>query len=534
MASCPNGHEIPEGAAFCNICGADTRVLCINGHPNVPDAQFCEICGAGQPTPLPKEDETALVTDPVPGVTGTQPVVIDASDLGSSGDDTRLIVVPDDAPEPMEPNGYFPTDSVAPFESGSTREPSWGAEPTAIAMPMTDATEPVPIPDNMALTGVMSPPSPQPSNDDKSKGAKNKKVLFGAEVVVVLVIIGVVAAVALGGHASSKTSPPPRVKPKVVRPVATTSTSSSTSTTSTTSVPSGLDGWTYPTPIAGAAASGGSNNTLSDLSCVADYTCWAVDSGGNIYHSTARGIWTTEGTDTSGGLNGISCPTSTFCAAVDGNGNAMVMSRSTWSDPISIDSNGGGLTSISCASSTFCVAVDQDGNAITFTGSSTNWATATASNNQGGLESVSCPTRSFCMAVGNDEVVLFNGSTWTDGQAVSTGNSLAQVSCASSSFCVATDGQGNAYIWNGTGWAAPTPLNTSDSGNGITIVPSCAGVGNCIAVDGTGAAYVLSDGSWGTPVHVDGNNQFQAISCAATTSCAAVDTENNVLYYGGP
>jgi hypothetical protein len=51
--------------------------------------------------------------------------------------------------------------------------------------------------------------------------------------------------------------------------------------------------------------------------------------------------------------------------AVDQQGNALTWNGSTWSAPLDIDP-GFSLTSVSCTSSTFCVAVDDDGNAPTY------------------------------------------------------------------------------------------------------------------------------------------------------------------------
>jgi hypothetical protein len=48
---------------------------------------------------------------------------------------------------------------------------------------------------------------------------------------------------------------------------------------------------------------------------------------------------------------------------VDDFGNALTFDGSSWSVPTSIDPNGRRL-SVSCPSASFCVAVDLDGNAL--------------------------------------------------------------------------------------------------------------------------------------------------------------------------
>src|ERR1017187_3098610 len=72
-------------------------------------------------------------------------------------------------------------------------------------------------------------------------------------------------------------------------------------------------------------------------------------------------------------------------------------------------------TSVSCASSSFCAAVTSNGNALTYSGSS--WSGPAEVGDLADLTSVSCPSPSFCAAVawnGQDAVTLtYNGSTWS-------------------------------------------------------------------------------------------------------------------------
>jgi hypothetical protein len=108
-----------------------------------------------------------------------------------------------------------------------------------------------------------------------------------------------------------------------------------------------------------------------------------------------------------------------------GGGGVATFNGSSWSAaPISIDT--APLASVSCPSSSFCVAVDYSGNALTFNGSS--WS-APASIDPAGLLSVSCTTASFCVAVG-DNALTFNGSSWSAPASIDGVNSLVAVSCA--------------------------------------------------------------------------------------------------------
>jgi hypothetical protein len=69
-----------------------------------------------------------------------------------------------------------------------------------------------------------------------------------------------------------------------------------------------------------------------------------------------------SGTDASG-LTGVSCPTATFCRAVDSIGRVFGFNGVTWSTGTQIDA-GHAFTSISCPTMAYCVAVDRDGRAF--------------------------------------------------------------------------------------------------------------------------------------------------------------------------
>jgi hypothetical protein len=106
-------------------------------------------------------------------------------------------------------------------------------------------------------------------------------------------------------------------------------------------------------------------------------------------------------------MQAISCPTTSFCLAVDKWGEA-------WS---STDPTGGGsawssqfidpeenLTDVSCPSSSFCVAVDDSGQALTSTnptGGLEAWGVTAIPS---GMLSISCPSTSLCLAAGSTEV----------------------------------------------------------------------------------------------------------------------------------
>jgi hypothetical protein len=148
--------------------------------------------------------------------------------------------------------------------------------------------------------------------------------------------------------------------------------------------------------------------------------------------------------DSQGQLTSVSCASSSFCVAVDRNGNAFVFSGNSWSSAESIDSQQD-LTSLSCSSSSFCVAVDLGGNAITYNG--TSWSPAQSVDSSQGLRSVSCLSSAFCVAVdGSGNAFTYDGTAWSGASFIDNTDVINSVSCPSSSFCVASDNSGNVVM----------------------------------------------------------------------------------------
>jgi hypothetical protein len=108
-------------------------------------------------------------------------------------------------------------------------------------------------------------------------------------------------------------------------------------------------------------------------------------------------------------IRAISCPSTTFCVAVDRQGEAWSSGdpaggASAWSNQ-RVDSQEL-LTDISCPTTSFCVAVDENDRALTTstpTGGLEDWAPASIPS---GLLNLSCPSISLCVAAGLNEVAV--------------------------------------------------------------------------------------------------------------------------------
>jgi hypothetical protein len=76
--------------------------------------------------------------------------------------------------------------------------------------------------------------------------------------------------------------------------------------------------------------------------------------------------------DPQGDLDGISCPTTSFCMAVDSGGSVVTWNGSAWSAPVAAIPPAhvytGMGTSVACAGPKFCMVMNADGDYATYTG----------------------------------------------------------------------------------------------------------------------------------------------------------------------
>ena len=230
-------------------------------------------------------------------------------------------------------------------------------------------------------------------------------------------------------------------------------------------------------------------------------------------------------------LTSISCPSTSFCMAIDTEGSAFHYDGKNWSAAEMIGS-GHPLKSVSCASSSSCVAVDTSGYAFVY---NDNWGMGSQFDTSGEPVSVSCPSSSFCMVVDNNaNAFVYNGKTWSDSESVGIASKLTAVSCTSDSECIAVDAEGNGSRYNGTEWTAysANPI----SANSLTSVSCTPNSGSfCMAVDNAGNAFDFDGTSW-TPQYDDGaidSEPLNSVSCLGSAFCMVVDNHGGVLRYNG-
>ena len=183
------------------------------------------------------------------------------------------------------------------------------------------------------------------------------------------------------------------------------------------------------------------------LSCPSASFCMAGDELGNVL--TFNGTSWSQPDEATGSymyIAGLSCSTSSFCAAVGG--GATIYNGSTWSAAQNIDP-GNVLTGVSCASATFCVAIDNHGQTMTYNGASWSAPASANSPNTNQLTSVSCVSSAFCAATqrNSNQMLTFNGTAWS-AHSTSSDPPFDAVSCTSTTSCIAIGSQGT--LWLGT------------------------------------------------------------------------------------
>lgn len=221
----------------------------------------------------------------------------------------------------------------------------------------------------------------------------------------------------------------------------------------------------------------------------------------------------------------VSCPTSTFCAAVNGDGQVSYYRSGAWSSPQSL-ALGGSIDSVSCSNKTFCVAVAA-GKAAVYNGHV--WSSAVPMGPAGDEYKVSCPTSTFCAAVGANGIpgkpsalVTFNGHSWTTYKTTFTGainDRLLSISCSMPQFCMATNFDGQILAFNGKKW---TPSHGSGPKSLISV--SCAASRFCMAVTTTGDSTTFHSGSWSPPKLIPAfkNAGAYSVSCPSAAECSVI------------
>jgi hypothetical protein len=144
----------------------------------------------------------------------------------------------------------------------------------------------------------------------------------------------------------------------------------------------------------------------------------AVSAGGDayLYHGTTWSAGTIV--DQGHALNGVSCASPAFCAAVGAGGHAAVLTGGTGltggsgltgetgtaGAPWTATVMGSTARAIACPAAGYCVAVDGSGGALTYADGT--WSAVTRINGTVAADALSCPAVGRCVAADHDGNVL--------------------------------------------------------------------------------------------------------------------------------
>jgi RHS repeat-associated protein len=261
--------------------------------------------------------------------------------------------------------------------------------------------------------------------------------------------------------------------------------------------------------------------------------------------------WTTatlSGTATS---SAASCPTTTFCAVVEGKkvwiSTNPTGGASAWTSTTLPATTGTvtALTDIACPSTTLCVATGTTGSLFTSsnpTGGASAWTKTTVGTRR--LMGVSCPSTTLCVVVGYKSGLIFTStnptggaSAWTSAKA--TGAHFTAVNCPTTALCVAGTQAGKLYTsTNPTGGASTwsSPWATSIATLAISAI-SCASTSLCVAVTATGdptktlgklnkaqhvyVATAPTSSTWSSYILGGPDGGVNGVACPSTTFCVA-------------
>lgn len=288
------------------------------------------------------------------------------------------------------------------------------------------------------------------------------------------------------------------------------------------------------------ASSGGAGVAVS---CPSATFCAAVDGFGGA--STYNGTTWHATSGLAYGFGSVSCASATFCMAsgvansvpvgtrgstVSDNGATFRYDGSTWSSPVAVDPIGGGAGSVSCPVVGFCAEVAAGMDASVLSNGTWSFSSYVDNFNVSVRPAVSCVSTTYCLAVNNaGDVLTYNGTTWSTPISIDGGGGLAAVSCASTTFCVAVSASGDYVAYNGAGWSLPQAI---DAGGDGFVAISCPTAAFCMALDYRGRSLTYNGSTWSSPANtsVGGNG---GVSCPTSTFCIAVAGGAATTYSSG-
>ena len=326
------------------------------------------------------------------------------------------------------------------------------------------------------------------------------------------------------------------------------------------------------------------SSTLAAVSCPGTNSCMAAGSFHSSFynqnHTLAESfslVWQQQtfaspGSSIAGSVDDVSCPTTTFCAAIgsfettsDFQTYAETWDGAQWNVTTVPNPSTTNLSAVSCSSAHACTAVGSAGNAgsgfVTLAEhwDGTSWTVQATPNHAGAgqgtyFTGVSCPSAESCTAVGAYRgssghqfpfAATWNGTKWVATAAPNptgyTISELNRVSCSAATACVAVGGEGPskptalAEVWDGKRWTIHDPTFGTDFTDASFGGVSCQSPTWCTAVGSVYSSpakrqFALAE-KWNGSKWADEGalvppntkyNYLNDVSCVATNDCIAV------------
>ena len=218
-------------------------------------------------------------------------------------------------------------------------------------------------------------------------------------------------------------------------------------------------------------------------------------------------------------ISSVACPEVALCAAVGGSSAAVSRdpgaTGSQWRVTPNLDHTvvydcgkygpqdcSSSLDTISCPSTSFCAAMDDQGGVLTGDPSSNDWGSTSGEGNGGEIDGFACSSRSVCLtecAVGSGTGADCPGHVYDAGVICGTENcttvsptQLSGIWCPSDSLCYAGSEPGALYVSRDPGggyWSRVYPSSpTGVPFNGL----ACPSSSSCYAVGDNGDLYAGS------------------------------------------
>jgi hypothetical protein len=257
--------------------------------------------------------------------------------------------------------------------------------------------------------------------------------------------------------------------------------------------------------------------SFTGVACPSVDMCVAVDDRGGVWSSTSptggSGSWTRSVVDARAGFTGVSCPSVSLCVATDDVGGNVVWSTDptggagAWNRSL-VEPLDKGVKSlrtadiingISCPSTSLCVAVDSDGQVLTSTdptGGSLAWTrTLIDTGSISGLSGVSCASPTQCILMDGFSGALFrstdptNPYLWASSQ-LHLDTVLTTIACPTTEQCVLGDLDGGLYTLPNANTGVHGLHYVRADGDNIVLALSCTSLTMCLAGDGAGNVTV--------------------------------------------